>query len=77
MSEKIKLFKVVAFPIQVPDGGFCFGGLSSTGQHVTCEHFDNDGGHPTCRLNLFWDAKYDKYNRIAKPINCKGLSEIT
>ena len=76
MSEKVKLFQRVMLPIEVPDGDFCFGGLSKSGHHVTCGHFDNDGGYPTCRLNLFWDAKYDKDNRIPRPEKCRKLVKL-
>jgi hypothetical protein len=74
--SKVKLFKTVALPIEVPDGDFCFGGKSQSGHIITCGNFDNDGGHPTCRFNLFWDAKYDKENRIPRPKKCLELKEI-
>ena len=76
MSEKIKLFKTVAFPIEVPNTDFCFGGQTETGWHVTCGSFENDGGHATCRMNLSYNLKYDKEGRVPRPMRCRKLEEV-
>lgn len=76
MSEKIKLFKTVSLPIKVPNTDFCYGGQTETKHHVTCGNFDNDGGHPTCRMNLSYDLKYDKENQVPRPMKCRKLSEV-
>jgi hypothetical protein len=76
MSEKLKLFKKVIFPIEVPNTDFCFGGKTESGHHVTCGHFDNDGGEPTCRFNLDYNLKYDKENRVPRPMKCRNLKEL-
>jgi len=71
-----KYYKQVLLPIQVCQGDFCVGGPLNR----ICTHFDNEGGHPTCDLNIDWQGfgtglKYDKESRVPKPEFCKNLIE--
>lgn len=65
-EDKMKFYKTVLMPIQVPHGDFCFG------EGRCCEHLDTEGGHALCTLSFSPD-----YNRksgtITKPKECKEL----
>jgi len=74
MPKEIKLFKTVLLPIEVPTTDFCIGGKTETGHHVTCGNFENDGGYATCRMNLSYNLKYDKENRVPRSIKCRNLA---
>lgn len=39
--------KTVLYPIEVPEGKFCW----PQGDN-SCDHFDNEGGHSVCELDL-------------------------
>lgn len=62
--------KTVLLPIKVPTGDFCWD------QSVSCDYFDNEGGHPSCDLKL-GDLKYDKKSRCPKPNKCLTLQKVT
>jgi len=69
-------YKEVLLPITVSVGNFCWDGLHS------CEHFDNEGGHPNCEYNLDYKSKgkkqwlkYNKKGGVDKPEYCKLLKE--
>ena len=64
--------KIVCFPIRVPSGPLCWDWLFNG---EVCEHFDNEGGHPTCQLKLgsLWDNRTKDGIRKAK--ECLWLKE--
>lgn len=64
------LYKTVALPIEVPDGDYCY----ETTPFCCCRYFDNEGGHPTCRLNIA-DLEYNPSNIRGqlKPDACRTL----
>ncbi len=67
----MKFYKTVLMPIKVPVGNYC------RGDKRICDHFDNEGGHPTCDLN-FRDIKYDrKTGYVPKPTECESLKEAS
>jgi hypothetical protein len=39
----------VSYPIEVPSGPYCWQYFPP---YEICEHFDNEGGHGRCELNL-------------------------
>ena len=59
--------KTVLMPIVVPAGDYCWNG------EQLCEHFDNEGGHPTCEIKSS-DLKYCG-GCVFKPDWCRGLKE--
>ena len=59
--------KIVLLPIGVPSGRYCWGG-----DYQICEHFDNEGGHGTCDLNID-TLKRDKTSYYPKPKRCLDL----
>lgn len=63
-------YKVISLPIVVPSGEFCWNGNSEI-----CSYFDNEGGFPSCCLNLGF-LRYDKDNKVPKPKKCKELKSI-
>jgi hypothetical protein len=58
--------KIVAKPITVPDGDYCWNGMT------ICEWFDNEGGHPTCGQKL-GDVEYGDGGSVEKCDKCKSL----
>ena len=64
MDDKIK----VIYPIEVPKGKYCWD------YHNICEHYDNEGGHPTCSLG-FRELR-ETENGVLKPKECMGLIPI-
>ncbi len=58
--------KIVLLPIKVPHGKFCWG------PNGACEHFDNEGGHATCDLNL-GNVIHDENYNCKKPYTCLNL----
>lgn len=50
-------FKIVKLPITTPNSDYCWDGKNP------CEHFNSEGGHYTCNLN------------IGDPINTKGFAK--
>ena len=78
MAEKHPYYKTVLFPIQTPCGFYC-SGPGINGDYITCAHFDNEGGHPTCDLDLDYkgnsDLRYDEDGFVKKPDFCKNLKE--
>jgi len=67
----IKLYKTVLLPIKVPVGDYCW---EPTPPHTICDHFDNEGGHPNCNLDLGL-LKYEKEDGVLKPEKCRLLKE--
>ena len=59
--------KTVLYPIEVPAGDYCWNG------DCLCEHFDNEGGHPTCDMR-YSNLKYSGPG-VLKPSWCKELTE--
>jgi hypothetical protein len=59
----------VVWPIRVPAGKYCWD------YHVagSCDHFDNEGGHPTCELK-FLDQK-ELIGGVLKDPECAALVE--
>jgi hypothetical protein len=62
------IYKEVLLPIKVVVGNYCR-------DKFTCSFFDNEGGYPTCDLNL-GDLSYDKEGRCPKPKKCLELKSI-
>jgi len=62
--------KTVLMPIEVPDCDYCW---ELCALHHICGHFDNEGGHPTCGLNL-GSLKYDDGGGVKKPAACARLA---
>ncbi len=59
----------VLFPISVPEENFCWDrGV------LLCDHFDNEGGIPICKLNV-GDIKSSQGGRAIKPNPCKILEK--
>jgi len=63
-------YKKVCHIIEVPIGEYCW-----NSQHVICNYFDNEGGHPTCILD-FGDLEYDEEGLVEKPLKCRDLKEV-
>jgi len=61
--------KTVLLPIRVSYGDYCWGG------DRVCEHFDNEGGHGYCDLDIGF-LKRDKAGDYPKPDKCKNLKEV-
>lgn len=69
MNNKTKkYYKTVLLPIEVTYGNFCWG------DGRICEHFDSEGGHPTCDLG-FGPLKSNIVGWIPKPVKCLTLKE--
>lgn len=66
----MKFYKTVLMPIEVPFGNYCWG------QKRICGHFDNEGGHPTCALNLGCLDR-DGTGAVPKPMECEKLKEAS
>jgi len=62
--------KTVLIPIKVPNSGYCW---EPHYPHRICGHFDNEGGHPTCGLNLGM-LKYRDDGGVEKPAACACLA---
>jgi len=66
---------IVCLPIEVPIGDYCWNYSEETVTYI-CSHFDNEGGHPKCDLNLdtgWGEMKYDKTGGVKKPEYCRKL----
>lgn len=62
-------YKRVLMPIDVPAVDYCW-------DHVRiCGHFDNEGGHPSCDLNV-GSLYMDKEGLVPKPKKCLKFSNI-
>jgi hypothetical protein len=48
--RKKESFKMVNLQILVPEGKFCC--FFRAEDSYTCQFFDNEGGHPTCAMDL-------------------------
>jgi len=59
------MYKKVLMPIIVPDNDYCWDG------HVSCDHFDNPGGHGQCDLDF--DPKKTREGIYLKPKECQEL----
>ena len=65
-----KYWKTVLLPIKVPPGRLCW-----DGHNLICEHFDNEGGHGRCDLNI-GSLKRGKLGYYHKPKECLDLKEL-
>ena len=69
-----KTTKTVLMPIDVSSSNFCWD------TRVACPHFENEGGHPNCNLDLDCEGKslglrYTKEGYVIKPHYCAMLKE--
>ena len=62
--------KTVLMPIEVPDCSYCW---EPCDPYRICGYFDNEGGHPTCELNL-GSLKYEGEGGVKKPVACARLT---
>ena len=62
--------KIVLYPITVPKSNYCW---EFTTPYSICEHFDNEGGYPTCDLGFLYLTNTDA--GITKPDKCLKLKE--
>lgn len=60
--------KTVLMPIKVPAGIFCW----KCTEPEICEHFDNEGGHPSCDLG-FYPQERTQEGYVLKPKKCADL----
>lgn len=67
-----RFYKIVLLPIVVTPGEYCWG--PEKNHHVCCGHFDNEGGHPSCLLNI-GDLMYTNLGNVKKPEECLKLKE--
>ena len=67
----VPFYKAVLMPIEVCTGDYCWNGIDRI-----CTHFDNEGGHGTCGLDM-GPIKRDKEGYYPKPKECLVLVEIT
>ena len=61
--------KIVLLPIEVPESNYCWG------EESICMFFDNEGGHPTCKLNVGDPIDDPKTGWVPKPKTCLDLKE--
>jgi len=61
-------YKEVLLPIKVVVGDYCR-------DKFTCSFFDNEGGCPTCDLNIGY-LSYDNKGRCPKPKKCLELKSM-
>ena len=81
-SSPPKLKDQILVKVEVPSGDYCWGPgcevIDGIPQHQICEHFDNEGGHPTCKVDFLFleysDLKYDKEGYVKKPEECRKLT---
>ena len=75
-----KFYKTVLLPIVVSACDYCWGpGLGAPdeiGSMYTniCSHFDNEGGHPQCGLDIA-SLKYTPEGFVKKPEECLRLQD--
>ena len=63
--------KTVLLPIKVSPTDYCWDGK------VSCQYFDNTGGHPQCELGVgFYPENNKKNGYPLKPNGCKNLQEV-
>ena len=67
---KMNYTKTALMPIKVPDCDYCW---EPYAPHRICGHFDNEGGHPTCGLNL-GTLEYGDEGGVRKPSACTCLA---
>ena len=60
--------KIVLMPILVPANGYCWNG------HISCDHFDNEGGHPTCTIGISI-KQFPSFSGVKKPNECLNFKE--
>lgn len=62
-------YKIVYMPIKVPAiSDYCW---DWSGTEVICEHFDNEGGHPSCTLGFYPIKRLN--SGCVKPEECSKL----
>lgn len=64
-------FKMVNLQIMVPDGEFCCKFRAE--DSYSCQFFDNEGGHPTCAMDLGSPEIHEKSWGYVKPHACLDL----
>lgn len=64
-----EFYKIVLLPIYVCTGDYCWNCIDRV-----CGHFDNEGGHGHCGLNI-GNLKRDKEGLYPKPKECLELEE--
>jgi hypothetical protein len=62
--------KTVNMPITVPSGQYCW---EYSGKHEVCAHFSNAGGHYTCSLGFYSQARMK--NGVMKAPECDSLND--
>ena len=70
----MKFYKTVLLPVEVAEGDYCWCPGEEYGTTRICGHFDNEGGHPVCKLDID-SLKYDKKFGVKKPEKCLKLKE--
>lgn len=68
----MKYYKTVLLPIRVSEGDYCW----DCNQRI-CPYFDNEGGHPSCKLDIdnIDPLKCDEEGRVPKPESCLKLKK--
>lgn len=61
-------FKTVMLPIRVSYTDYCWD------HDRICGYFDNEGGHPSCALDI-GTLQFDKEGKVPKPPKCLALEE--
>ncbi len=63
----------VIFPIEVPDGKYCWGKTTDDIREI-CEHFNNEGGYDSCDLG-FPEVKHTTHGVLKDP-KCADATEL-
>jgi len=70
--------KKVLISVGVPDGKYC---CEYSGDRQICDHFDNEGGHPTCALSGITGFRitYEQETKdgILKADDCNKALQLT
>ena len=68
----------VSYPITVPDGKYCWSCAPSFNDVEICEHFNNEGGYPTCDLgfDLYDDKERYSNKGTLKAKECMELVKV-
>ena len=64
--------KTVILPITVPSGSYCW---EFSGKFECCEHFSNEGGHPSCALG-FYNTTDKRGGGALKDPKCNALKTL-
>lgn len=67
------MYKKVCMPITVPEGDYCWNYETM----AICEHFDNEGGHPSCDLgHHIKDIRCPAEDGVHKADDCLAFKEL-